>query len=159
MRLPVLPLDEPTALLALVSLSATVFNVADPDVDLEDLFAVGTRPRLHVALFFVIPELVRRGLEIAVLTLHGLVRSGLVLFALGLGNNLAALPALVVVAGASNLMHAELGYGYGLLTSSANLGLLGCCSSVYHFDFATYSLILNLEPCWLYVYQKYYTND
>ena len=68
-RLPVLPLDESTALLALVSLSATVFNVADPDVDLEDLFAVGTRPRLHVALFFVITELVRRGLEIAVLTL------------------------------------------------------------------------------------------
>ena len=131
MRIPVLPLDVPPALLALVRLVATILDMSDPLVELECFAAKGTLPGLELAIFFVRTEFVSRCSERAVLTSDWLVRCLLVLFTLSLRHNLATLATLVVIPSASNLMHAELGDGDGLLAGATNLGLFFSCFGHY----------------------------
>ena len=135
MRIPVLTLDVPPALLTLVRLVATILDMSDPLVELECFAAKGTLPGLELAIFFMRTEFVSRCSERAVLTSDWLVRSLLVLLSLGLGDDLATLATLVVISGTSDLVHAELRDWDGLLASAANLGLFFCCFCHYAHQF------------------------
>ena len=124
---PVLLLNVALALFALLRFSSARFHVVDPPFDGENLLAILARPRLHVAPFFVVPELSLGGGERTVFAIYRLMGLLFVLFAVRLGDHFAALATLVVVAGASNIVHAEFAHGDRPFASAADLGLLLLC--------------------------------
>ena len=102
---PVLLLNEVSAYITLLSLSATGFLMVNPTFDTESLFTPLALLGSHVTKFFMCTELCRRLLERTILTFHKLVGVCLVFLTVGFGDDLATLSALVIITSTSYLMH------------------------------------------------------
>lgn len=124
----VLILYESFTLGALRCLNSAHVDVVTPLFNLENLLTVGTRFRSEFAALFMLAELTLNRFEAAVLAalLHvlGRLMLGLVRF----GDDLPTLCALVVDAGALDLMHPEFGFFNLSLTILAKV----CLYRLYH---------------------------
>ena len=105
---PVLLLDVATTGITKSSLSATLLNMVNPNFDSKGLIAPLARLGTHIACFFMVTKLAHSSLVSAVLTLYQLMRSFFVLLSFRFWHNISAFLTLVVVASASNLVHAKL---------------------------------------------------
>lgn len=115
------------AVFAHVRLVSALFNVVDPDLDAERLLAVLTLLRTHLARRFMVPECGCRGRVSTVLALNRLVSRLFMLLAVRFRHDVAALAALVVLAGAPNLVHPNLADTDGSLARRTNLRLFLHC--------------------------------
>ena len=114
---PVLLLHISLAFITHVSLVTTGLYMVDPHLYLKGLLAPLTLLRAHIALLLMVAKL-NCGRRIGtILTLHGLVGRLLVLLSIGLGHDIAALSALIVLTSASDLVHPNLAHFNGTLTS------------------------------------------
>ena len=113
---PVLLLHISLAVITHVGLVTTGLYMVDPDLYLEGLLAPLTLLRAHIALLLMVAKLNCRRRIGTILTLHGLVGRLLMLLSIGLGHDIAALSALVVLTSASDLVHPNLAHLNGSLT-------------------------------------------
>ena len=124
----VLILYESFTLGALRCLNSAHVDMVAPLFNLENLLTVGTRFRSEFAALFMLAELTLNRFEAAVLAalLHvlGRLMFGLIRF----GDDLPTLCALVVDAGALDLMHPEFGFFNLSLTILAKV----CLYRLYH---------------------------
>ena len=118
---PELILDVVLAILAVFRLCSTHFHVFCPFVHRNCLITPLALPWFHAAVFLVISEDTCWCLILAVLAFYPGVSVLLMVFFIALGNYLSTLRALVVLAGASELMHVELGKFDALLAIGAYL--------------------------------------
>ncbi len=131
---PVLFLNVVLAIFTLIGLSTTSIYVINPNFDFENLVTPLTLLWLHLTSFFVVAEGDSRCRVGTVLALNWLVSCGFVLLSIRLGHHVATLATLVVVAGAPDLMHAELTHFDGSLASRAHFCFFPW-GSFSHFTF------------------------
>jgi len=129
----VLILNESFTFCALRCLNSAHVDVITPLFNLENLLTVGTRFGSEFAALFMLAELTLNRFEAAVLAALLNVLGRLMLSLVRFGDDLPTLRALVVYAGALDLMHPELGFFDLSLTILAEV----CLYRLYHSKLIT----------------------